>query len=141
MKRPYRIGLILLGFMALGGPALAQNDHYPQYMQMASTAYEKKHYDLAIEYYNSAIDDNSDYWQAYVGLGNCYYWKKNFKKALECYEKALKMNPDNPTLEKFLRALRFKMGILPTPTPTPLMAAPLPSTGGLPPPPPLLPPK
>lgn len=126
MKRSYWIGLALLGLMSLAGPALAQNDHYPQYMIMGNTAYNNQRYDLAIEYYESAIDDNQDWWPAYVGLGNCYFAKKKLKDALKNYEKAFKINPDNPTLARFLNNLRYKMGIVPTPTPMPSNAMPPP---------------
>jgi len=75
---------------------LAQNDHYPQYMQMALVAYNNNHYDLAITYYESALDDNVDWWPAFLGLGNCYYAKGKINEALKNYSQALKMHPDNP---------------------------------------------
>ncbi len=97
-------------------------------------------YDLAVEYYNSAIDDNPDCWQAYVGLGNCSYYQKKYKESLKNYEKALKMDPDNSELVKFVQFLRAKIGpsALPTPTPvSPALPAGLPA---LPPPGSTLPP-
>ena len=125
----FGLGLLLL----LAGPFAAQswgqNDHYPQFMDMGNRAYAGEKYDLAKDYYQSALDDNSDCWQAYVGLGNCAYAKGNLKEALKNYETALKMNPDNPTLERFLQALRYKMGIFPTPTPRPMPALPTPIPG------------
>lgn len=113
----------------------AQNDHYPEYMQMGNQALASEKFDLAIDYFNSAIEDKEDCWQAYVGLGNCYYYKKKFKDALMNYEKALKIHPDNPDLTRFVQNLRTKLGIYPTPTPVPTptplpYGAPLP---GLPP--------
>jgi tetratricopeptide (TPR) repeat protein len=113
----------------------AQNDHYPQFMEMGNQAYNSQKYDLAIEYYNSAIDDKTDCWQAYVGLGNCYYYQKKFKDSLKNYEIALKMDPNNDELVKFVQFLRAKVGASVTPTPTPRpLAQPLPT--GLPPLPP-----
>ena len=127
-------------FAALSAPSFAQNDHYPQFMEMGNRAYNGEKYDLAREYYQSALDDNSDCWQAYVGLGNCDYAKRKFKDALKNYEQAMKMNPDNPTLERFLQALRYKMGIFPTPTPRPTPLLPTPTPGMILPPPGSLPP-
>lgn len=136
---------IFLFLLWVASPARlhAQNDHYPQYMEMGNTAYNGQKYDLAMEYYNSAIDDNPDCWQAYVGLGNCYYYQKKYKDSLKNYEKALKMDPDNSELVKFVQFLRAKVGVLaaPTPTPTAIPQAlpaglpPLPLPGGVNPPP------
>src|SRR5579859_3195325 len=91
-------------FLLLGCPlaAFAQNDHYPQFMEMGNKAYATEKYDLAMEYYESAIDDNPDCWQAYVGMGNCYYYQKKLKLSLDAYQKALKINPDNGDLVKFI---------------------------------------
>ena len=128
-------GWVLFLALVLVAPAKAQNDHYPQFMEMGNRAYNSQNYDLAKDYYQSALDDNQDCWQAYVGLGNCEYVKKKFKEALKDYEKALKMKPENPTLTQFLQALRYKMGIFPTPTPTPVPIVPTPVPGLLLPPP------
>jgi tetratricopeptide (TPR) repeat protein len=126
MKKYILIFLILVGGFL---PAQAQNDHFPQFMEMANQAYASQKFSLAMDYYNSAIEDKQDGWQAYVGLGNCLYYQKKFKEALKNYERALKINPDNPELNRFVGNLRFKLGMLPTPTPVPVLA-PLP---GLPP--------
>ena len=122
--------LCLLG--AIPASLHAQNDHYPQYMEMGNRALDGQKYDLAIDYYNSAIDDKTDCWQAYVGLGNCYFYQKKYKDSLKNYEIALKMDPNNSELIKFIQFLKTKLGasITPTPTPTPVIR-PLP--GGLPP--------
>jgi tetratricopeptide (TPR) repeat protein len=133
-KQLYVLGSVLLLSMVFVTPLKAQNDHYPQFMEMGNRAYNNQNIDLARDYYQSALDDNSDCWQAYVGLGNCDYAKKKFKEALKNYEKALKMHPDNPNLTQFLQALRYKMGIFPTPTPTPVPLVPTPARGTLLPP-------
>lgn len=143
-------GLFLAACWA--GPALAQNDHYPQYMQMGLVAYGNNQFDLAITYYEAALEDNENWWPAYVGIANCYYAKgklnealKNYGQALKMhpdnpwatyvgvancfikqgklpealryYEAASKMQPDNPTLANYVKALRGRLGIYPTPTP------------------------
>ncbi len=119
-------------YLSFMGAALAQNDHYPQFMEMGNKAYNNEKYELAMDYYNSAIDDNPDCWQAYVGLGNCFYYRKKYKDSLKSYEKALKMNPGNSDLMKFVQFLRGKVGLLAVPTPTPT-AIPQALPAGLPP--------
>lgn len=134
MKKILIIAAGLL-WVSLAAPAAAQYDHYPQFMDNANRAYMNEKYDLAMEYYGSAIEDKADGWQAYVGLGNCYYYKKKPKEALKAYEKALSLNPDNPTLARFIQALRARMGVLafpPTPTPVRFMPTPTPTLIPLP---------
>lgn len=130
--------LLFLPFLSILAPQLlwAQNDHYPQYMEMGNQAYASEKFALAMDYYLSAIDDKEDCWQAYVGLGNCLYFQKKYKDALKNYEKALKINPNNPDLARFVQNLRSKLGVVPTPTPIPTVAplAPLPGLPPLPPP-------
>jgi tetratricopeptide (TPR) repeat protein len=132
-KTGIKIFLFLL-FLCPAGWAFAQNDHYPQFMEMGNRAYDAEKYDLAIDYYQSAIDDNPDCWQAYVGLGNCYYYKKKLPESLKAYQKALKINPDNSELTRFIQFLKSKMGTTAYPTPTPtVVPTPVPGLPPLPP--------
>ncbi|HVZ79402.1 MAG TPA: tetratricopeptide repeat protein [bacterium] len=138
--RTISLSLFLLAVLSfLPGRLCAQNDHYPEYMEMGNKALATEKYDLAVDYFSSAIDDKEDCWQAYVGLGNCYYYQKKYKEALKSYERALKYHPDNPELARFVQNLRIKLGIFPTPTPVPTptpwpLNAPLPGLPPLPPP-------
>jgi len=107
---------------------------------MGNKALANKSFDLALDYYNSAIDDKDDCWQAYVGLGNCYYFQKKYKDSLKNYEKALKINPNNGELVKFIQFLKTKMGLYSIPTPVPTWTpipvptlVPLPPLGSTPP--------
>jgi tetratricopeptide (TPR) repeat protein len=128
------LGFFLYLFLVVNGIASAQNDHFPQFMEKGNRAYNDQKYDLAIDYYQSAIDDKEDCWQAYVGLGNCAFYLKKYKDALNYYEKAYKLNPDNGELSKFVYYLRNKLAVAPTPTPIPRWApAPLPGLAPLPP--------
>ena len=134
---PKTLRALVLFFLTGGvaGVLHAQNDHYPQFMEMGNRALGGEKYDLAIDYYQSALDDKPDCWQAYVGLGNCYYYQKKLKESLKAYEKALQLNPGNTELIKFIQFLRAKLavGAQPTPTPTrPLQV--LPGLPALPPP-------
>lgn len=118
----------------MAGVLNAQNDHYPQFIQMGNTALDGKKYDLAFEYYQSALDDNPDCWQAYVGLGNCYFYQKKLKDSLKAYETALKMNPGNENLIKFIQFLNKKLAAAAQLTSTP--TAVITPSGGIPPLPP-----
>lgn len=119
--------IYILLALGMASPLYAQNDHFPQFMEMGNKALNNGNYDLALEYYQSAIDDNSDCWQAYVGMGNCYYYEKKLKESLKAYLQAQKINPDNDELGRFILFLRSKMGAAaPKPTPTPLPGLALP---------------
>ena len=134
MKQSILSAIILILFSGVVGTLRAQNDHYPEFMEMGNLAYNGQKYDLAIDYYQSAIDDKEDCWQAYVGLGNCAFYQKRYKDALKYYEKAYKIDPDNGELAKFVSYLRSKVAVAPTPTPLPRWApAPLPALAPLPP--------
>ncbi len=109
-------------FAALAERGQPQHDHYPQFMELGNRAYNGQKYDLAIDYYQSAIEDKDDCWQAYVGLGNCAFYQKKYKDALKYYEKAFKINPDNSELQRFVAYLRSRLGAVPTPTPAPRWA-------------------
>jgi tetratricopeptide (TPR) repeat protein len=142
MKKSLFTGSFLFLLLNLPPPAQAQNDHYPQYLDMGNRAYNNQKFDLAVDYYQSALDDKNDCWQAYVGLGNCYYYEKKFKEALDNYQKALKIKPDNPELEKFVAFLKVRLGVVPRPTPTPVpkpLLTPIPGLPPLPPPGPVTP--
>jgi len=102
-------GILLAGMVC---PVLAQ-DHFPEYMKMARQAFDAKKYDLAIGYYESALDDRNDYWAAYQGIATCHYYKGRKKDALKFFEKALKFNPGNAQLKAFVEALRKQLGAPP----------------------------
>jgi tetratricopeptide (TPR) repeat protein len=138
MKIKITVVLLLVFIAGFTAQAQAQNDHYPQFMEMGNRAYNNQKYDLAVDYYQSAIEDKDDCWQAYVGLGNCAFYRKKYKDALKNYEKAYKINPDNSELARFVAYLRSKLGAAPTPTPVPRWSppplpalAPLPSLGSV----------
>jgi tetratricopeptide (TPR) repeat protein len=123
----HRFVLVAGGLFLLAVPAvLFAQEHASDYVRMGTRAFEKKQYDLAISYYNSAIDEDMNYWPAYQALGTIYYIKKDYKETLKNFEKALELNPDSETLRKFVAGLRAYMHLapLPTPTPTPVFRMP-----------------
>lgn len=136
ISKIFRTYIFFLLTFGATGLLRAQNDHFPQFMEMGNKALANGKYDLALEYYQSAVDDNADCWQAYVGMGNCYYYEKKLKESLKAYQQAQKINPDNPELGRFILFLRSKIGaVAPKPTPTPLPGFALPPPGNALPPP------
>jgi tetratricopeptide (TPR) repeat protein len=93
---------------------------------MGTQAFQHKQYEMAISYYNSAIDEDMNYWPSYQALGTVYYYKKNYKEALKNFEKALELNPESAPLRKFVNALRVYLRLPPlaAPTPTPVFTMP-----------------
>lgn len=124
MKWCFTLALIAV-WLGLETPVFAQA-HAPDFVRMGTQAFHNKQYDMAISYYNSAIDENIDYWPAYQSLGIVYYAKKNYKEALKNFQKAYELNPTNEPLRKFVNALRvyLRMTPLPAPTPTPVFTMP-----------------
>ncbi len=124
------IGKLLFIFLVaayfLTPTTLCAQQHAPDFVRMGTQAFHNKQFDMAISYYNSALDENVDYWPAYQALGTVYYYKKNYKEAEKDFEKALELNPDSAPLRKFVNALRayLHMPALPAPTPTPVFTMP-----------------
>jgi len=71
------------------------------YYKAASGLYAKQQYDLAIRYYQAAIQSDPNHWQAYQGLGTAFYQKKDYRNASAYFDKSLSLHPDNPSLKQF----------------------------------------
>ncbi len=89
-------------------PVLAQ-DPSNAYYQAGNTLYTQKNYDLAIRYYQAALQMNPNKWEADQGMGNCYYAKGDKAGALASYQRALAINPNNPQLSAFVQALQAQL--------------------------------
>ncbi len=88
-------------------------DQSSAYYQAGNTLYGQKNYDMAIRYYQAAVQVNPQMWQADQGLGNCYYAKGDKVNALASYQKALDINPNNPGLSNFVQTLRAQVPAAP----------------------------
>jgi tetratricopeptide (TPR) repeat protein len=55
---------------------------------------EKKHWDLALAYYQRAVDDKPDYWPAWNNMGNTFFAIGQQTRAMDCLERTLRLNPD-----------------------------------------------
>ena len=102
MKRIILIVSLLFGSAA---PLLAQATA-DQYLAAGNQLYGAKNYPQAIQYYQAAVQLNSNDAAAYQGLGNCYYLQGQKDQALDNYQKALNLDPTNATLASFVQALK-----------------------------------
>lgn len=63
--------------------------------QQADSAYNKENYNLAIELYNRALDENGRNSDLYYNLGNACYLAGRISGAVLAYERALRIDPSN----------------------------------------------
>ncbi|MDR1985261.1 MAG: tetratricopeptide repeat protein [Prevotellaceae bacterium] len=66
-----------------------------EYFTKGYNAVEKRFYQLAIEYYQKAVDINPNYEAVYFSLGGTYMLLKNYHEAILCFQKALEFDPNN----------------------------------------------
>jgi tetratricopeptide (TPR) repeat protein len=66
-----------------------------EYFTKGNNAYNNELYELAIEYYQKAIDINPNYADAYLNMGVAYYEQKNYPQAIQYYQKAIEINSNN----------------------------------------------
>lgn len=64
------------------------------YCQQGLKEAEGGFYDLAIAYYQKALEIDADYDWAYNLMGVAYYELKKYDQAIKCYQKALLINSD-----------------------------------------------
>jgi hypothetical protein len=105
MKQQWFAVTLLFFILGLAGSSSAQDQSIQAY-QSGNQAYTQRNYDQAIQYYQSAVQQNPNLWQAYQGLGNCYYAKGDKDTALANYQKSLSINPNNPQLSQFVQTIQ-----------------------------------
>lgn len=79
------------------------------YYQAGLKLEEQKKYFEAIEYYQNAIDKNSNYFDAYFHLGLCYFYLNRINEANNVFEKAYFLNKDNIQLIYYLATVKEKL--------------------------------
>lgn len=57
--------------------------------------FQEKHYDLALEAYQKALNINPDYINALYNMGGVYLKMKEFDKAIEKFKKVVSLNPND----------------------------------------------
>ena len=61
--------------------------------QLADSAYNKENYQLAVELYNQALEQNGRNANVYYNLGNAWYRRGNIAQSVLAYERALRVDP------------------------------------------------
>lgn len=59
---------------------------------------ELRDYKQALEFFNKAIDIDSNYSNAYLNKGNILREMKDFKGAVDCYNKSIELDPNDVTV-------------------------------------------
>jgi tetratricopeptide (TPR) repeat protein len=54
----------------------------------------RKNWDLALAYYQRAIDQQPDYWPAWNNMGNTFFTMGQQTRAVDCFDRTLRLNPD-----------------------------------------------
>lgn len=90
----FLLGLIF--FAPLAAPAQTNNSDY---RQMGEALYQKGLYNKALNYFNQAVQADSNDWQAYQELGDTYMKLNDDSSALDAYNKSLQINPNNASLK------------------------------------------
>ena len=96
MKWCFTLALIAV-WLGLETPVFAQA-HAPDFVRMGTQAFHNKQYDMAISYYNSAIDEDIDYWPAYQALGNRLLHQKKLQGSPEEFSESVRTQSHNEPL-------------------------------------------
>lgn len=73
--------------------------------QLAVELYKAKDYDGAWRKAYAVLEADPQHWQSWSLIGNCQYSKSDREGALVSYQQSLKINPDNHTLELWVKKL------------------------------------
>jgi tetratricopeptide (TPR) repeat protein len=75
--------------------ALELQPHFPEALyDLGVIEQGKKNWDLAVTYYQRAIEQQTDYWPAWNNMGNTLFAMGRQDPALRCFETTLRLNPD-----------------------------------------------
>ncbi len=77
--------------------------------EAANTAYQKGHYDEAVQGYENILKTDMFSKEIYFNLGNCYYKMEQLGKAVLNYERALKIAPNDEDISFNLDLTKEKL--------------------------------
>lgn len=77
-------------------------------LRMGDAAYNKKDFNDALHYYNSALGDGVST-ELYYNIGNTQYRLGNLGQAIIAYERALKLDPSNDLARRNLEFVKTKI--------------------------------
>lgn len=79
------------------------------YYQMGSIRFQKQEWDLAEQDFAKVVELNPQSNDALISIGLIQGKRGDFQKALEWFEKAQTNNPDDPTIQRYVRAAQQKL--------------------------------
>lgn len=75
------------------------------YFKEANNYFKQGKYDMAAEYYKSAIRLKPDFAMAYRGLGACYAMLGKSELSIKQYEKYIELDPNGPDVDKVIKII------------------------------------
>ena len=87
MKKIYLLIILLLGVVKIGMAASGK--------EAADMAYQENNYKLAIELYQTVLNEEGESAAVYYNLGNSYFKLDSISKAILNYERALLLDPND----------------------------------------------
>ncbi len=94
---------ITLLFTFIGEKSYTNTFNFKTVLDSAFTAYNKKDYKKAIQFYHQIIDSGFASAYLYYNIGNAYFRTNEIAKAILYYEKAKLLNPKDPDIEHNLK--------------------------------------
>lgn len=85
-----------------------QADTPQRLFQEANEAYQQKNYTLAIERYESLVQEGVQSKEIHYNLGNAYYRSQRLGKAILNYERALKLAPNDADIQHNLQIAAYE---------------------------------
>ncbi|MGC8926579.1 MAG: protein kinase domain-containing protein [Myxococcota bacterium] len=83
------------------GSAMGPHDYFRE----ANNYFKSGKYDIAAEYYKSAIRLKPDFAMAYRGLGACYAMLGKAELSIRQYEKYIELDPNGPDVEQVIKII------------------------------------
>ena len=101
-----RLKFIILLFLY---PLFAVTENMNLHYEKGVNAYRNNQYDLAIQEFESILDNNWDSPELYYNLGNAYYRNGNTSGSVWAYESCLRLSPIYADAEYNLKLANLKV--------------------------------
>lgn len=76
-----------------------------EYYRQANNYFKQRKYDMAVEYYKSAIRLKPDFAMAYRGLGASYAMLGKSELSIKQYERYIELDPNGPDVDKVIQII------------------------------------
>ena len=95
--------------LILSCPLFAVSENMSLYYEKGLHAYRNNQYDLAIQEFETILDNNWDSSELYYNLGNAYYRNGNTSGSVWAYESCLRLSPTYTDAEYNLKLANLKV--------------------------------